>query len=72
MTDEQGYDGPIITELGAFLNRLDTPIHNLYAITRDHPDGRVKELAATLLVIWNDEYGRQSPDPAGPAPTPAA
>jgi hypothetical protein len=44
-----------------FLDRLETPIHNLYVITRDHPDGRAKELAALLLVMWKDEYGRQNP-----------
>jgi hypothetical protein len=66
VTDKQGYDGQFVTELDAFLDRLDTPIHSLYAITRDHADGRVKELAAILLVMWNDEYERQKPNAEPP------
>jgi hypothetical protein len=38
-----------------------TPIHNLYVITRDHPDSRLKELAALLFAMRKDEHGRQNP-----------
>jgi hypothetical protein len=67
--NKQRYSGSIVAELDAFLNFLETPIHSLYAITRNHPDGRVEELAATLLMIWSDEYGRQNP---GGEPPPVA